>query len=285
MMAAPIDLRGLRLDWSRVYVVGVLNVTPDSFSDGGELVGVEAAVAHAAALVAAGADLIDVGGEASNPRARAVDADEELARVLPVIEALAARMPAVPVSIDTTKAVVAEAAVAAGAQIINDVSGGLFDARMAGAAAATGAVYVCGHLRGTSLAEVFGREGEPPGFEEVAAELADRLAALAPAVRARTIIDPGLGFGKGSGAINIELTRRAGELGARLGRPVLLGPSRKRFVATMAGAAASDRSVLDVATVGACLAAVDGGANMLRVHNVRLLCPALMVYEQMRRGV
>ena len=266
----PIELRGLQLDWSRPYVMGVLNLTPDSFSDGGRLASLDAAVARAEALVAAGADLLDVGGEATNPRALPVTQEEEEARVLP--------------------------ALAAGAEIVNDISGGLFDPRMAAVVAAHGAVYVVGHLRGSRLGEVFGREGSPPTAAEVADELEARLATLPPAVRARCIVDPGLGFGKGAGQVNLELTRRAGELGARLGRPVLVGPSRKRFVAALArrtsgaglgaaGAAALPLSeaALDAATIGACLAAVAGGAHMLRVHNVELLCPALLVYEAMMK--
>jgi dihydropteroate synthase len=312
-------------------VMGVVNVTPDSFSDGGRYLDPAAAIDHGLALAADGADLLDVGGEATNPRAAPIDAREELRRVLPVIEALAAA--GATVSIDTTKAEVARAAVAAGAAIVNDVSGGLFDPAMAEALADLDATYIAGHLRGASLAEVFAREpaGAPPTWAEVAVELGQRLAALPPAVRARAWVDPGVGFGKGADPeANLGLLRRAGELRLAVRRPVVVGPSRKRFLrrlldgerggavagavaagAAVAGAAAAgatmaagaaaagatvadvtrrsvtapgvtapDVMTLDAATVGACLAAVRGGAQVLRVHNVALLRAALAVYTK-----
>jgi dihydropteroate synthase len=272
----PLTFRHTTLDWTRPYVMGVVNVTPDSFSDGGRFHAVDAAVAHAEALVAAGADLLDVGGEATNPKARPVDAAEELGRVLPVLEALAARV-RVPLSIDTTKAAVARAAVAAGAEIVNDVSGGLFDPDMPAALAATGAAYVCSHLRGASLPEVFASE-TGVGPDQVIAELRDRLAALTPAVRARTLVDPGLGFGKGGDpATNLRLLAASGRLAAATGCPVLVGPSRKRFLRRLVGR--DEEAALDAATVGACLAAVRAGAHVLRVHNVSLLHPALIAYS------
>src|SRR4051794_23625446 len=156
--------------------MGVLNVTPDSFSDGGRFFDPDAAVAHGLQLVGEGADIVDVGGEATNPRAMPITADEELARALPVVERLAAAGGVV--SIDTTKAVVARAAVAAGARIINDVSGGLFDPDMAGAIGE--ATYIAGHLRGRSLSEVFSAEARcaaPLDWRTIADELAGRLAA------------------------------------------------------------------------------------------------------------
>jgi dihydropteroate synthase len=283
---APLHLRHLTLDWTRPYVMGVVNVTPDSFSVGGRFTDPSVAIAHGVALAAAGADLLDVGGEATNPRAQPVTADEELRRILPVIEGLAARVQA-PISVDTTKAEVARAAVAAGAQIVNDVSGGLFDPAMADAVAESGAAYVCGHLRGRSLAEVFAGE-TPPSWGEVAEELGERLHELPTALRSRTLIDPGLGFGKGGhGEGNAALIRHAGDLARQLGHPVLVGPSRKRFLAALvAGAAPAAAPVptatLDAATVGACLAAVASGAHVLRVHDVGLLRAALFVYSAIR---
>jgi dihydropteroate synthase len=260
--------------------VGVVNVTPDSFSDGGKFVGpgaLEAAVAHAEALVAAGADVLDVGGEATNPWASPVDAAEERRRILPVIEALALRVQR-PISVDTTKAEVARAAVEAGAEIINDVSGGRFDPAMRGAIG--DAAYVLGHLRGESLREVFAAE-RPVSLADVVSELTDVLATLPAAVRDRTIVDPGLGFGKGADPSgNVSLLAHAGSIGAALGCPTMVGPSRKRFLGKLIG---SDREAdLDAATVGACLAAVAGGANLLRVHNVSLLRPALVAYWSTR---
>ena len=156
--------------------MGVVNVTPDSFSDGGRYLAAEAAVAHGLALLRDGADILDVGGEATNPRAQPVSADEELRRTLPVVTQLAAA--GATVSIDTTKAIVARAAVAAGARIINDVSGGLFDPEMRHAIGE--ATYIAGHLRGRSIAEVFAAEpgALPLDWRTVADELAERLAAL-----------------------------------------------------------------------------------------------------------
>ncbi len=279
-MLPPITFRGATLDWLRPYVMGVVNVTPDSFSDGGRFAGVEDAVRHGLALVEAGADLLDIGGEATNLRATPVTADEELRRIGPVVEALAART-SVPLAVDTTKAVVARAAVAAGAEIINDVSGGLFDPAMAAAVDETGAAYVCSHLRGGSLAEVFATEGTVT-WPDVARELRDRLAALSDAARARTLVDPGLGFGKGSDpAGNAALIAHAGDLSEALGRPVLVGPSRKRFLGRLIGRGdAATLAERDAATIGACLAAVKAGAHVLRVHDVQLLNAALIAYTR-----
>ncbi len=263
-------------------VMGVVNVTPDSFSDGGRYLEPAAAIDHGLALAADGADLLDVGGEATNPRAAPIDAREELRRVLPVIEGLSRA--GATVSIDTTKAAVARAAVAAGASIVNDVSGGLFDPAMPAALAGLDATYIAGHLRGATLAEVFAQErasGGPAGWSEVARELELRLAALPAEVRARAWVDPGLGFGKGADPeANLELLRRAGELRRAVRRPVIVGPSRKRFLRRLVGGDVSE-AALDAATVAACLGAVRGGAQVLRVHNVALLRPALAVYTRL----
>lgn len=280
---APVRFRSTTFDWHRPYVMGVVNVTPDSFSDGGRFATVDAAVAHAASLVALGADLIDLGGEATNPRAQPVSADEECARVVPAIAALAARGLA-PISIDTTKAAVAAAAIDAGAEIVNDVAGGRFDPAIFAAAAAGGAIYLCGHLRGASLAEVFAAEA-PRSWTEVADDLAARLAAMPAALRARTWIDPGLGFGKGDEPEgNLALCRHAGDLARRLACPVVIGPSRKRFLRRMLDAAYPQPGLwshaeLEAATVGACLASAQAGAHVLRVHDPGLLRAALIVYS------
>lgn len=276
MGLATIELRSARFDWSRVYVAGVLNVTPDSFSDGGSFLDLDTAVAHARALVKAGADLIDVGGESTRPGAVPVDESTERARVLPVVRALV-RALSVPVSVDTTKASMARAALAAGAEIINDISGGRFDADLPAAVAEAGAVYICGHVRGNSVREVHAAENAPPAFDEVAADLAERVAAM-PALRGRMVVDPGLGFGKRMPQ-NLELLRRAGELGARLGCPVMVGPSRKRFIAELVGDQGRDMALRDRGTVGACLAAAAGGAQLVRTHDVALVVPALRVFE------
>jgi dihydropteroate synthase len=174
---------------------------------------------------------------------------------------------------------VARAAVEAGAELVNDVSGGLFDPAIL-AVVEGGAAYVCSHLRGRSLADVFAAE-RPATPDEVIAELGERLAALSPAARARTLVDPGLGFGKGGDpSTNLALIAASGAIGDALGRPVLVGPSRKRFLGRLTRA--SDPAVLDAATVGACLGAVAAGAHVLRVHNVSLLRPALITYSSIR---
>jgi len=278
---------------STVAVMGVVNVTPDSFSDGGHYFGVDAAVAHGLQLLRDGADILDVGGEATNPRARPVPQEEELRRVLPVVERLAAA--GATVSIDTTKANVARAAVAAGARIINDVSGGLFDPIMREVIG--DATYIAGHLRGRSIAEVFAAEtpatrsrdgqgevrGDPRGLDwrTVADELAERLAALPAGARARAWVDPGLGFGKGADPeANLTLLRHCGDLGARLGRRVVVGASRKRFVRRAFSVPDDEIAALDAASVTASLDAISAGANVVRVHNVALLRAALALYTK-----
>jgi dihydropteroate synthase len=277
----------VRLDLKkRVLVMGVVNVTPDSFSDGGKYLDPAKAIEHGMQLWRDGADILDVGGEATNPKAQPIDADEECRRVLPVIERLVRA--GARVSVDTTKAVVARAAVEAGAKIVNDVSGGLFDPEMAKAIAdLDGTTYIAGHLRGRSIAEVFAREPkglallqQPITWRDVAAELGDRLAALPADARQRTWVDPGVGFGKGADPdVNLSLLRDAGDLGRAVGCPVVVGPSRKRFLKTLVGLE-PDPITLDVASVAACLAGVRGGAQVLRVHNVALLRTALAVYTK-----
>jgi dihydropteroate synthase len=268
-----------------VVVMGVVNVTPDSFSDGGEFMDPEAAIRHGLELRAQGADILDVGGEATNPRAIPISAEEELARVLPVIRGLAGS--GARISIDTTKAAVAQAAVQAGATLVNDVSGGLFDPEMVAtittlAGSLPELTYIAGHLRGRTLAEVFAAEA-PVGWRRVAAELSDRIAAFPPTVRERIWVDPGIGFGKGSEPEgNLELLRHAGDIAIEVGRPVVVGPSRKRFLRKLLGPGPdADPLALDVASVAACLGAVTSGAYVVRAHNVAVLRAALAVYTKL----
>lgn len=260
--------------------MGVVNVTPDSFSDGGRYASTEAAIAHGLELARQGADIIDVGGEATGPRSTPISAEDELSRVLPVVEALVTG--GLRVSIDTTKATVAEAALARGATIVNDVSGGVFDPRIRDVLAASSATYICGHLRGASIAEVFTREGkEPLSFDDVVLELAARLEALPDGVAARTWLDPGIGFGK-TPAVNVELVTGAGRLGFALDRPVVIGPSRKRFLRRLLaeeGVTEPTEDDLDRATVATCLAGLSSGPLVVRVHNVTLLAAALSAYN------
>jgi dihydropteroate synthase len=266
-MARVVTLPRGRLVLDEPLVVGVLNVTPDSFSDGH----LADAIAWGHQLIADGADLVDIGGESTRPGAGAVSAEQELARVLPVIEALAREA---IVSIDTTKAEVARAAIAAGAQLVNDVSGGRFDPDIVEVAAEAGCAFVAGHARGDTLAAV--HAAPRPTVDEVEAELRERLSSLPAGLQ--VIADPGLGFGKGT-VENLALLRAAGRLVASLGVPVMVGPSRKRFLGELTGRAARER---DAATIGACLAAVAAGASLLRVHDVRGLRDALTVFEAVR---
>jgi dihydropteroate synthase len=268
-----------------VLVMGIVNRTADSFSDGGRYLEVEAAIRLGLALVEQGADIVDVGGAATNPRAAAVSEQEEIDRVVPVIEALV-RETTARVSVDTTRASVARFGVAAGATIVNDISGGRFEPAIWEVAAASPEVgYVAGHVRGRSIAEVFAAEA-PVRWEDVADELNGLLAAMPAGLRERTLVDPGIGFGKGADpAGNLALLDHAGDIGAATGRPVVVGPSRKRFLARLVADARGldgvpSEAMLDAATVGACLRAVRGGADVVRVHEVTLLRTALTVYTK-----
>jgi dihydropteroate synthase len=243
-------------------VMGVVNVTPDSFSDGGRWFDTSAAVRHGMAMIAAGADLIDVGGESTRPGAEAVEAADELRRVLPVVEALAGA--GAVVSIDTSKAVVAESALAAGAAVVNDVTA-LGDRDMAGVVAEAEAGVVLMHMQGTPRTMQ-----EDPHYDDVVAEVRDHLtsraarAADAGVGRDRICIDPGIGFGKNL-EHNLELLRRLPAL-TDTGYPVLVGASRKSFLAGILG----DLPVRerDVPTVAAHVLAIAGGAAVIRVHEV-----------------
>lgn len=257
-------------------VMGVVNVTPDSFTDGGLYLDPSAAIAHGEELLGQGADILDVGGEATNPRAAAVPRDEEVRRILPVIERLARA--GATVSVDTTKADVARRAIDAGASIVNDVAGGLFDPEIL--EAARDVTYIAGHLRGRSLTEVFAAEGAIP-WQDVAAELADRIATLPPT--RQVWIDPGIGFGKGADPEgNVALVRHAGDIAATVRRPIVVGTSRKRFLRRLLRLTDPNPSmdVLDAASTLTSLAAIGAGAHVVRVHNVALLRTALSAYNK-----
>jgi dihydropteroate synthase len=253
----------------RVTVMGVLNVTPDSFSDGGRFVShdrpdVDAAVAEALRMQHAGAHVLDVGGESTRPGAADVPVAIECARVVPILEALAKGC-ALPLSIDTRKSAVARAALAAGACIVNDVSGGCFDPALLEVAAERDAWLVLGHLRGAPATMQ-----QEPHFDDVLAEVADELAASVARAEAagvapeRIVVDPGIGFGKRA-QDNLALLANAGWLGDQLGKPVLVGPSRKAFLGQLTGDPVDER---DVATAAACAVAIFAGANAIRVHDV-----------------
>jgi dihydropteroate synthase len=261
-------------------IMGVLNVTPDSFSDGGRWVDADAAIAHARELSDAGADIIDVGGESTRPGAARVDPDAEQSRVIPVIEALSAAGTAV--SVDTMNASTARAAVDAGAAIVNDVSGGLADPDMAATVASLDVGFIAMHWRGHSdRMNELARYGDV--VTDVRDELAERVAALTTAGvrRERIILDPGLGFAK-NGAHNWQLLARLDELAA-LGHPLLIGASRKRFLGGLlpAGAPVVDR---DLPTAVVSALAAQAGVWGVRVHDVAGTRRALDVVRAWQGG-
>ena len=250
----------------RPCIMGVLNVTPDSFSDGNRFFTLDRAVARALEMEAEGADIIDVGGESTRPNAPPVDAQEELKRVVPVIEALAGKL-RIPVSIDTYKASVAEAALSAGAEIVNDISGLTFDPRMAAILGGSRAGLVVMHTRGnpqvmqqnTAYADI---------LAEVSASLRwslDQACAAGVAVE-RIVVDPGIGFGK-SVEGNLEILRRLSEL-VVLGRPILVGPSRKSFIGAVLDRGPDERLFGTAAVIALSMA---NGASIFRVHDVRAM--------------
>ncbi len=261
----------------RTYVIGVVNVTPDSFSDGGRFLDATVAYRHAMEMFDDGADIVDLGGESTRPGSVPIGHDEELRRIIPVIERLATAGHRA-ISIDTRHALVAAAALEAGAAWVNDVSG-LADPQLAGVAAGADALVVM-HNRLSGFAPVEDDVHYDDVVTEVCAELA-RLVEVAVAggvARDRVVVDPGLGFGK-TVAGNVALLRSVGRL-AMIG-PVLLGPSRKRFLGAIAGIdAAGDR---DAATIGACLVAAEQGCDFVRVHDARGVRQALAVHAAGRR--
>ena len=270
--AAPAPLPGF-VPCDRTLLMGVLNVTPDSFSDGGRWTDPEAAVAHARELIAQGADIIDIGGESTRPGAQRVDVDTEISRVLPVVRALLADGTddgngSAIISVDTIHAATAEAAIDAGAHIINDVSGGLADPAMHSLIARTGVVYVCQHWRGDP--ETMDRLTDYPGgvVTGVEAELRERLSELdaAGVDRSQVVLDPGLGFAK-TPEQSWELLAATARLIADLGQPLLVGSSRKRFLAQAAEADATPVQ-RDAVTAATTALAAASGAWAVRVHEV-----------------
>ena len=246
-------------------VMGVVNVTPDSFSDGGRFVDSEAAIAHGRELVAAGADLVDVGGESTRPGAEPVGLAEELRRVIPVVEGLAADG-AVTVSVDTSKAAVAQAALAAGARVVNDVTAGRGDGELFDVVAHAGAGLVVMHMQGEPRTMQ-----DAPHYDDVTAEvtafLAERLdVARAAGVRADAVLaDPGIGFGK-TIEHNLELLARLDSMTDSLRAPIVVGASRKGFLGVLTDTPrAADR---DDATLATTVWSFTSGARMVRVHDV-----------------
>ena len=259
-------------------IMGILNVTPDSFSDGGQHNTTDAAVQHGLQLVEAGADIIDVGGESTRPGAAVVSADDETERVVPVIEKLAAATD-VPISIDTTKSQVAAAGIRAGARIVNDISGLTFDSTMPELCAANDVGVVCMHIQGTPQTMQ-----ENPHYDDVVAEvsafLVQRLEVLAAAgiPHERVVVDPGIGFGK-TAEHNLTLLSSIAALRAT-GRPVLIGHSRKRFLSRLIGRPVDERRA---GTIGVSVAVAAQGADILRVHDVTATRDALTAWHAISR--
>jgi dihydropteroate synthase len=264
----------------RTLVMGIINVTPDSFSDGGVLLDPQRAIDTGVQMVDDGADLLDVGGESTRPGAEPLAEAEERRRVLPVIEGLAARVP-VPISIDTYKASIADAALAAGASIVNDVSGLRYEPALAPVVARHQAAVVLMHTRGRSR-DMYKQAVYHDVVDEVLDELRESIAFATGAgiPKERILIDPGLGFAK-EPAHTYEALARLHEF-AELGRPVLAGPSRKMFLTRPLGrdVAAAAR---DWATAAAVTAAVLGGAHVVRVHAVREMAQVVRVSDEIRK--
>ena len=248
----------------KTYIMGILNVTPDSFSDGGEFATLEMALEQGKKLVAAGADILDIGGQSTRPGAVQISLEEELKRTIPVIQALRSAV-SVPISIDTTSAKVARAAIEIGANLVNDISGGTFDNQMFSTVAQLQVPLILMHLRGTP--ETMQQLTQ---YDNLIIEIRDFLArqieqAVAAGIaRSHLIIDPGIGFAK-TGQQNLELLRRLSEFRC-LGVPVLVGPSRKSFIGQILQQPIPKQRVWG--TAAACCAAIAGGADILRLHDV-----------------
>ncbi|HEX7464966.1 MAG TPA: dihydropteroate synthase [Actinomycetota bacterium] len=262
----------------RTLVMGILNVTPDSFSDGGRYLDRAAAIEHAARMVDDGADIVDVGGESTRPGSDPVPASEERDRVVPVVEALASSV-SVPISIDTRKAEVARAALGAGATIVNDVSAGA-DPQMFDVAKGAGAGLVLMHMQGDPKSMQ-----RAPRYDDVVAEVEEYLRGRIEAAESAGVpfesicVDPGIGFGKNL-EHNLSVLKRLDVL-ASLGRPVLVGPSRKRFIGTILDLPEDDRAE---GTAGAVAWSVAHGANVVRVHDVKEIARLVRVVDAIARA-
>jgi dihydropteroate synthase len=262
----------------KTYIMGIINVTPDSFYDGGKFSTTELAVRRAEALVKEGADILDIGGESTRPGALPVSPEEEISRVIPVIEKVKGF--GIPISIDTSKAIVAEEAVRAGAVIINDISGLNFDPEMVKVAARTGAYIVIMHLKGEPRTMQVN-----PTYNNLLAEVTayfEKSISLAKENNIspeKIILDPGIGFGK-SLEHNLELLRNLGRI-KKLGFPVLLGTSRKSFISKISGVAPGERLEGSLASI---VAGIANGADIVRVHDVKETWRAVQVADAIYRN-
>jgi dihydropteroate synthase len=288
MKTYRLSWQGYHLDLgTRTAIMGVVNVTPDSFSDGGRFFAAADAIRQARSLVAAGADIIDIGGESTRPYADDVTAEEEIARVVPVIEGLAGKINT-PISIDTTKAVVAEAAIAAGASIINDVGALRLDPRLAEVAARHALPVILMHMQGLPRTMQL-----KPTYTDVVEDVkrflgeAIQRAQAAGIERGKLIIDPGIGFGK-TIAHNLSLLRGLAAL-AELNAPILVGPSRKTFIRKLladppAKELAADCPEVITGTQAAVAAAILNGAHIVRVHDVAATRSTVKIMDAIRNA-
>jgi dihydropteroate synthase len=284
-MKAPriLTLRSRQFIWgSRTYLMGIVNVTPDSFSDGGRYHALEAAVKHAVDLVRGGADILDIGGESTRPGALSVDVGTELERVIPVIKALRQHpeTASIPISIDTTKAIVAQGAIASGADLVNDISGATFDLQMLPTVANLKVPIVLMHSRGTPQTMQTLTD-----YQDVVAEICQFLKARCTEAIAlgipleHIIIDPGIGFAKTSDQ-NIEIFQHL-DLFKQLGFPLLVGPSRKSFIGRILNRTDPQERIWG--TAAACCRAIAGGTDILRVHDLPAMSEVSQVADALYR--
>jgi len=285
LIGAPTD--GFVLKWRnyafdlsrRTHIMGILNVTPDSFSDGGQFFDTQRAIEHGLAMARDGADIIDIGGESTRPYSEAVSTGEEMDRVIPVIQALAREIK-IPISIDTLKAEVAQEALRLGASMINDVSALRRDSELISVAAKAGVPVILMHMKGTP--EDMQRD---PNYEDLIPEIYGFLEeAINRAVhggiqKERVIVDPGIGFGK-TFDHNLQIIRELGRF-LPLGQPILLGSSRKAFIGHILKNKAHERDVGSMATIAA---GILNGAHIVRVHNVRMAVETATIIDAIKRG-
>jgi dihydropteroate synthase len=277
----PWQLRDRTFVWGqRTYLMGILNVTPDSFSDGGQFDTIAAALQQAQSLIDAEMDILDIGGESTRPNAATVSVEEELNRVIPVIKAIR-EMSNIPISIDTTKASVAKAAIAAGADLVNDISGATYDPDMLATVAQLEVPIVLMHTRGTPKTML-----QMTDYQDVVAEVKDwlqvrvRMAIAAGIAPARIAVDPGIGFAK-TAAQSMALLHRLAEF-QELSHPLLVGPSRKSFIGAILQRPDAKERIWG--TAGACCAAIAGGADILRVHDGAEMRDVCRVFDQLFRS-
>ncbi len=284
MVVDSLTIRQQCFEWGkRTYVMGVLNVTPDSFSDGGQFYTLESALAQAEKLVKAGADMLDIGGQSTRPGAVEISLEEELKRVIPLVQRLRQQSDVcaqVPISVDTTRSPVAEAAIAAGADLINDISGGMFDSEMLSVVAKLQVPIVLMHMRGTPKTMQ-----QLTDYQDLMGEIYEflhsrRMAAIAAGIDGdRIILDPGIGFAK-TYPQNLEILRQLSQLRS-LGSPILVGVSRKSFIGHILNQPDPQQRIWG--TAAACVGAIAQGADLVRVHDVREMRDVCQVADAIYR--